>query len=112
MSIDQYTVVDRMPDYFDQTSLQCYKNLKLRGSLSAKDFDDYCRTERQNTGLYDNKSERTTAYDWLCQPKDKTRLPSGLSVADACDFKYNTDNAIDRLVNYNRPDGWECWVPA
>ena len=107
-------VVDRLENYFNTTSLQCYKNLKLLGSIgnNTKDFDDYCRKDAPNAGLYDNKSERTTAYDWLCQPKDKTRLPSGFNVAYACDFKYHTNNAIERLVNYNRPDGWECWVPA
>jgi predicted outer membrane repeat protein len=113
-STDQYTVVDRMPNYFDPTSLQCYKNLTPRGSIgqNEEDFGNYCRGKLGTPGLYDNKSERTTAYDWLCQPKDKTRLPSGLNVSDACNLKYHTDNAIDRLVNYNRPDGWECWAPA
>lgn len=46
-----------------------------------------------------------------CQPLDKNTLPSGLSVADACDQMNSTQNSIDRLVNYNKPEGWECWAP-
>ncbi len=106
------TIVDRLTNYFDPSSLQCYKNLRLRGEIgkSAADFDAQCKKDSNNEGLYLNPEERHTAYDWSCQPKNHTLLPVGLSVANACDTKYKVTNAIDRLVNYNSPAGWECWV--
>src|SRR5262249_51555685 len=63
-------MIDRMANHFDPTSLQCYNNLKLLGPIASdpKDCDDYCKQVPQYTGVYENKSERTTAYDWLCQP--------------------------------------------
>ncbi|GHO99316.1 hypothetical protein KSF_093640 [Reticulibacter mediterranei] len=108
------TIVDRLTNYFDPSSLQCYKNLKRLGPLgnNAADFDAQCKKDSINEGLYDNPLERHTAYDWSCQPKDHNLLPIGLSVANACDTRYRVTNAIDRLVNYNSPAGWECWQPA
>jgi predicted outer membrane repeat protein len=109
------TIVDRLTNYFDPSSLQCYKNLKLVGPIgnNPADFDAQCKKDPINEGLYDNQRERQTAYDWSCQPKDHKLLPIGLSVANACDTKYpNVTNAIDRLVNYNSPAGWECWQPV
>ncbi len=111
-------VTDFLANYFDPTSLQCYKNLKKLGPIggSSDDFDKECKKDSKYTGLYNNvdAGERTTAYDWKCQPKstEKNLLPGGIRVADACNIKYGTSNAIYRLVNYNRPDGWECWAPA
>jgi hypothetical protein len=111
---DNATIVDRLTNYFDPSSLQCYKNLKRRGPLgnNEADFDAQCKKDPNNEGLYHNPQERHTAYDWSCQPKDHSLLPLGLSVANACDTKYGVSNAIDRLVNYNSPAGWECWQPA
>lgn len=111
---DNATIVDRLTNYFDPSSLQCYKNLKRRGPLgnNEADFDAQCKKDLNNEGLYHNPQERHTAYDWSCQPKDHSLLPLGLSVANACDTKYGVSNAIDRLVNYNSPAGWECWQPA
>jgi parallel beta-helix repeat protein len=107
------TIIDRLTNYFDSSSLQCYKNLKLLGAIGkdAADFDAQCKKDPSNEGLYLNPKERSTAYDWSCQPKNHTLLPVGLSVANACDTKYKVTNAIDRLINYNSPDGWQCWVP-
>jgi hypothetical protein len=111
---DNATIVDRLTNYFDPSSLQCYKNLKRLGPLgdNEADFDKQCKKDPGNEGLYHNPQERHTAYDWSCQPKDHSLLPLGLSVANACDIKYGVSNAIDRLVNYNSPAGWECWQPA
>ncbi len=106
------TVTDRMANYYDPTSLQCYKNLKSLGSIGQTGFTNYCASRPQYTGLFDDPQDRTTAYDWLCQPKDASQLPTGLSVADACALQYNIPNAIDRLANFNSIDGWECWVAA
>ncbi len=101
------TVIDRMANYFDPTSLQCYKNLEHLGPIGQDDFDQYCKIQSY-MGLFDNAKYRETAYDWLCQPNDK--LPTGLSVTGACNMKYS-NNAIDRLANFNSINGWECWKP-
>ncbi len=106
------TVIDRMAYYYDPSSLQCYKNLKRLGSIRQEGFAKYCASQPQYTGLFDNSKYRDTAYDWLCQPKDASKLPRGLTVADACNLQYNVKDAIDRLANYNSVDGWECWEPA
>ncbi len=107
------TVIDRIANYYDPTSLQCYKNLKLLGPIVGQTgFARYCASQPQYTGLFDNFQYRTTAYDWLCQPKDQSKLPNGLAVADACNLQYGVKDAIDRLANYNNVDGWECWEPA
>ena len=105
------TVTDRMANYYDPTSLQCYKNLKRLGPIGQAGFTNYCASQpQQYTGLFNDPEDRQTAYDWLCQPKDASQLPTGLSVADACALQYSTSDAIDRLANYNSIDGWECWV--
>ena len=106
-------ILDRIVNYHDPSTLQCYKNLRFLGPIgqNPNDFDAVCKTDTQNAGLYDNQSERTTAYDWHCQPKDPRLLPRGLSVSNACEMKYHIKDAFDRLVNYNNPAGWECWVP-
>ncbi len=106
------TVIDRMANYYDPTSLQCYKNLKRLGPIGQGSFARYCSRQQQYTGLFDNSPYRQTAYDWLCQPKDASRLPNGLSVTNACNLQYDVKDAIDRLANYNSINGWECWEPA
>ena len=105
------TIVDRLTGYFDLSSLQCYKNLKLLGPIGqdATDFDAQCKTDTNNEGLLNNPLERHTAYDWSCRPKNHNILPIGISVTNACDTKYKVTDAVDRLVNYNSPAGWECW---
>jgi hypothetical protein len=105
-------VIDRLADYEDPSSLQCYKNLKLLGSIGQDGFARYCASQSQYTGLFDNSQYRQTAYDWLCQPKDASKIPTGLSVTDVCNLQYNVKDAIDRLANFNSVDGWECWEPA
>jgi hypothetical protein len=108
------TIVDRLTNYFDPSSLQCYKDLKRLGSLgdNEADFAAQCKKDPGSEGLYNNPQERHTAYDWSCQPKNHNLLPLGLSIANACDTRYGVSNAIDRLVNYNSPAGWECWQPT
>jgi hypothetical protein len=106
------TVIDRMANYDDPTSLQCYQNLKRLGPIGKDGFAQYCASQPQYTGLFDNPQGRQTAYDWLCQPKDDKQLPTGLAVTDACNLQYNVNDAVDRLANYNSIDGWECWEPA
>jgi hypothetical protein len=92
--------------------LQCYKNVRFLGSIgnNPADFARICSADPQNVGLYDNHSERTTAYDWRCQPKQRGILPRSLSVTNACAMKYGVANAFDRLVDYSKPDGWQCWA--
>jgi energy-coupling factor transporter ATP-binding protein EcfA2 len=106
------TVIDRMASHSDPTNLECYKNLKLLGSIGQDGFAKYCASQSQYLGLFDNSKYRQTAYDWLCQPKDAKRLPTGVSVTDVCKLLYNRQDAIDRLVNFNSTYGWECWAPA
>ena len=108
------TIIDRMADYYDPTSLQCYKNLKLLGPIGETGFKSYCinQPQSQYAGLFDNSQYRDTAYDWLCQPKDTSKLPTGLSVTGACNMQYNVKDTIYRLANFNSVDGWECWEPA
>jgi hypothetical protein len=110
----KHAVVDRLVDYPGPFTLQCYKNVRYLGPIGNNpvDFARVCSSDGQGAGLYDNQSERTTAYDWRCQPKQAGILPRSLSVARACVMKYRVASAFDRLVDYNKPDGWECWAPV
>jgi hypothetical protein len=105
---EQTVRVDRLVKYFDPSTLRCYKNVRFLGpignDLSA--FARACRADAQNVGLYNNQSERLTAYDWQCQPGQAGELPRGLSISDACSIEYGVSNAFDRLVNHSKPDGW------
>lgn len=106
-------VIDRMANYFDPASLECYQNLQLLGSVRELGFQAYCISKSQYIGLFDDPKERQTAYDWLCQSKDRSKLPIGLSVADACALQYpNYKKVVDRLANFNTINGWECWAPV
>ena len=107
-------IIDRILNYYDPSTLECYKNMQSLGPIGQNlaDFDTACKSVAQNIGLYDNHSERATAYDWKCQPKDTHYLPRGLSVTIACQLKYKNKNAFDRLVDYNNPAGWECFAPV
>jgi hypothetical protein len=109
----EHAIVDRLVDYPGPFALQCYKNVRFLGPIgnNPADFARVCSSDGQDAGLYDNQSERTTAYDWRCQPKQRGILPRSLSVANACAMKYGIPNAFDRLVDYSKPDGWECWAP-
>jgi hypothetical protein len=106
--------IDRIVNYNDPSTFECYKDLKYLGPIgqNAADFNAACKSVSQNTGLYDNQSERATAYNWACQPKDHHLLPRGLSVTTACQLKYKNKKAFDRLVDYNKPAGWQCFAPA
>ncbi len=105
-----HNVIDRFANYFDLTSLQCYRDVRPLGSIATPQFiDTFCKVHEHKVGLYDNATYRKTAYDWKCN--QAIGLPIGFSVADACVYKYKVSIAIDRLTNYYRADGWECWAP-
>ncbi len=105
-----HNVIDRFANYFDPSSLQCYRDVRFLGPIATPQFiDTFCKIHEHKVGLYDNAAYRKTAYDWKCNPA--TGLPTGFSVSDACVYKYGVNIAIDRLTNYYRADGWECWAP-
>ena len=112
---------DRLVDYFDPTSWQCYANTTLLGHAGMIDHADaFCRF---NDNLNIANNPRKTAYDWKCLHQGGTighypihldNFQVGLSVADLCQFVYAkqiapASIAMDRLINYNDPEGWECW---
>jgi TIR domain len=113
-SSNNSAIIDRVSNYNDPTSLQCYKNASVSHLLKKSDLDEYCRKFSQNEQpLYSGAvlfgNAPNTAYDWKCQPIDPKAGPVGISVTQACRSAYG-DLAFDRLVNYNSENGWECRV--
>jgi predicted outer membrane repeat protein len=103
-------VIDRVADFYDQTTLQCYRNVKPLGPVAKEEYAQrYCSSQSSSSGVEDNP--RYTAYDWRCKPKTKNELPAGFSVTDVCQFIYNNRRAFDHLTNFYSPEGWECLAP-
>jgi hypothetical protein len=104
-------VIDRLADYFDPVSLQCYRDVRpLINSIATEaNIKAFCQNYLKYRDLYHNAASRKTAYDWKCLTA--TGQPVGFDVADLCRYVSHVDTAFDRLTNYYRPDGWECWAP-
>ncbi len=103
-------VIDRFADYFDPLSLQCYRDVKRLGPIITEtNIKEFCLNYEKERGLYNNAANRKTAYDWKCLTA--TGQPIGFNVSDLCHYVYHVDRAFERLTNYYRPDGWECWAP-
>jgi len=118
---DKNITTDRLAYYFDPASWQCYTNARLLGLANmAENVDAFCR---YNGTLDIANNPRKTAYDWAClhqggmighYPIHLDNFLVGLSVTDLCRFVYAnkiapTATVMDRLTNYNNPEGWECW---
>jgi predicted outer membrane repeat protein len=100
----QSDVIDRLADYYDPSSWQCYAHEKKLGSITNH-LGDFCQHEHY-TGI---NSTHDNAYEWQCL--DQNNALVSISIADACQWYYQRNDAIDRLVNFNDPNGWECWAP-
>jgi Cdc6-like AAA superfamily ATPase len=103
-------VIDRFADYFDPLNLQCYRDVRRLGPIiTPANVQSFCQSYEKQRGLYNNAASRKTAYDWKCLTA--TGQPIGFNVSDLCRYVYHVDTAFERLTNYYRPDGWECWAP-
>jgi predicted outer membrane repeat protein len=102
---NQSDIIDRLADYNDPSSWQCYVHEKKLGGITDY-LDSFCKYQRFE-GVTNNTSG--TAYDWKCL--DWHNVPTSLSITDACQWHYNRKDAFDRLTDFNRPNGWECWAP-
>jgi hypothetical protein len=100
----QSDVVDRLADYYDPSSWQCYAHEKKLGGITNY-LNGFCQSKHY-TGV---NSIHKNAYEWQCLDKNNTLV--SISVADACQWYYQRNDAIDLLVNFNDPNGWECWAP-
>jgi TIR domain len=100
--------ISRLSNYYDPSSWQCYVHEQYIGNLTAPMLNEFC----QSTGFKGiNKNTNGTAYDWECL--DKNNIPQGLSITDACQYNYpaHKTNAFDRLIDFTKPGGWQCWAP-
>jgi energy-coupling factor transporter ATP-binding protein EcfA2 len=100
----QSDVIDRLADYYDPSSWQCYAHEKKLGPIT-----NYLNAFCQSKGYKGSNFPRDNAYEWDCL--DRNNAPVSIAVADACQWYYQRNDAIDRLVNFNDPNGWECWAP-
>ncbi|MBO0789773.1 MAG: TIR domain-containing protein [Ktedonobacteraceae bacterium] len=100
----QSDVIDRLANYYDPSSWQCYAHEEKLGSIISQ-LDSFCKSKNYE-GVTDNTNG--TAYMWNCL---RNGAPVSLSVADACQWYYQRSDAFDRLVDFNQPGGWECWAP-
>lgn len=118
--LDKNIATDRLVDYFDPASWQCYTNAISLGHANMADHvAAFCQSNNMNIA----NNPRTTAYDWKCLHQGGTighypihldNFLVGLNVADLCKFVHKneiapTSTVMERLVNYNDPGGWECW---
>lgn len=112
-NIGKDDVTARLYSYYDVSTWECYKDIKPRFSFTEQNIktklDNFCRDKYKTDGLYNNLS-RTTAYDWECTNTDGN--PIGISMADACRSITRDNRAFEILVKFNKPYGWQCWVPA
>lgn len=92
---------DRVQNYSDPYSWQCFTNAKKLGGVP--DLDGYCRSIGDQSASLDGN----TAYDWRCVTSDGQH--NVFSFTDACRWQYKNQQAEDRMVDYSNPDSWECW---
>jgi hypothetical protein len=117
----EHITIDRLADYFDPTSWQCYANAGRLGPIATvQEVDSFCKFAG-NLGIFNN--QRSTAYDWKCLHSggilghytiSMPSFPVGLSVTDMCSYIYGAhigqkSLVMDRLTDYHNPGGWECW---
>lgn len=118
---------DRLANYFDPTSWQCYSNatrLEPGPFMTMENVQKFC----QHAGNIGGYNIGSTAYDWKClHARSKLhsnypihldnfpdKFPVGLSVDDMCGYIYQdkiepSAKVMYRLTDYNKPNGWECW---
>ncbi|MEV0389848.1 hypothetical protein [Nonomuraea sp. NPDC050643] len=70
--------------------------------LGPVDFAAYCRSQNHDDARLDGDK----AYDWRCTSSGGSVT---IPMTSACRHQYGTENAIDRIIDYHRPDSWECW---
>jgi hypothetical protein len=99
-----HDVIDRLADYYDPSSWQCYAPERELGMITTH-LDAYCQSKGYE-GIY---TAYDNAYEWQCRDKNTAHI--NIAIADACQWYYHRNDAIDRLANFNKPDGWECWAP-
>lgn len=105
-------IIDRLADYYDPSSWQCYQKVQpitlINGITNESNVDSFCKNHEQMKGIQQNNDGKT-AYNWDCL--DASGQVVGFSVTDLCRFVTHYKDAFDRLSNFNRADGWECWRP-
>lgn len=92
---------DRMVNYFDPYSWECFTNAQRLGT--ASNLSGYCQSIGDNSASLDGN----TAYSWHCVTSSGSHV--SISMTDACRWQYNNSGALDRLADYFDPYSWECW---
>ncbi|HEY1349049.1 MAG TPA: TIR domain-containing protein [Ktedonobacteraceae bacterium] len=98
--------IARLANYYDPSSWQCYTHERDLGPITRY-LPGYCSEQEHPLGI-NTPAANGTAYDWSCQGPQGQSV--GIAITDACQWHYGR-GAFDVLVDFRRPDGWECWGP-
>jgi hypothetical protein len=80
------------------------------GNITMHLLQGYCRSEGYDNVDLVQETGQTTAYSWKCKPH--SGIPVGISITDACQWYYHQQqNAFERLNDFFKPNGWQCWAP-
>jgi transcriptional regulator with XRE-family HTH domain len=99
-------IIDRLADYYDPSSVQCYRGEITLGSIATEEtLNLYCQYIKHVAIIKNGE----TAYDWKC--KSSSGILEGFSVTDVCQWFYHRSDAFDRLVDFSHLNGWQCLAP-
>src|SRR5260370_30130772 len=77
---------------------------KILGGVT--NLDGYCQSIGDSSASLDG----TTGYSWTCVTSSGQH--TGLSFTAACQWQYHDHQAVDRLIDYNNPNSWQCFTGA
>jgi hypothetical protein len=107
LQYNQSDVIDRLADYYDPSSWQCYKHEKRLGPITAY-IGEYCTNVKGYAGVITPPSDGT-AYGWSCRDRNGNAI--SIAITDVCQWHYRQNGAFDRLTNFKDRNGWECRAP-
>ncbi|WP_344056689.1 hypothetical protein, partial [Microbispora corallina] len=91
-------VADRVADFFDPRSWQCWHATRRLGAL---DFSAYCRARGRTGARY---VSGRGAYGWYCAGET-----FGIDTQAACRWQYGADPPVSRFQDFYDKDSWQCW---
>jgi hypothetical protein len=97
-------VVDRIANFNDVNSWQCWKVQPGGQPIGGLDLPAYCRSIGYPKGA---KTIGTTAYDWRCVNAGGEL--GGINTTKACQKAYG-GTAVDRFRNFYDAYSWECYI--